>query len=265
MKPKTNFQRAVSDLIEGMASIHIWPALGWQDVLQRYRRSLLGPFWLTISTGILIAAMGPLYGRLLSQDLSAYLPFLTVSMVLWGAINQGVQEASLAFISAEGFIKQVKLPYSVYVLRVVWKNLIVMLHNLVVVVIVLALFNTPLGFGMLLFPAAVFVFLLNAVWVGILLGMLCARFRDMPLIITNVMQVAFFVTPIMWQRNMLGRHAWAADFNPLFHVLETMRAPLLGVPASVASWTFVGAMTVLGYTVTLMFYTRYRARISYWL
>lgn len=264
MKTKTNLQLAIADLINGVLSIHIWPALGWQEVLQRYRRSLLGPFWLTISTGIMVVAMGPLYGKLLGQDMAAYFPYLAVSMVLWSAMVQVVNESSLAYIGAEGFIKQVRLPYSIYVLRLIWKNLIVLMHNLVVVVIVLIVFQPPVGAGLVLFPIAVLVFFLNALWVGILLGMLCARFRDMPLIVTNLMQVAFFLTPIMWTPDMLGRHAWTVNFNPLFHVLEIMRAPLLGKDPSGTSWMFVIAMSLLGYAITLACYSRFRARIAYW-
>ncbi len=264
VKPKTNFRLAVQDIVVGALSIHIWPALGWQEVLQRYRRSFLGPFWLTLSTGIMIGAMGPLYGRLLGQDIASYFPYLAVSLVLWFTITQVIQEACMAFIGAEGYIKQVKLPYSVYVLRVVWKNLIVLAHNFVIVVLVLVFFTPPFGIGILLFPLAVVVFMLNAVWMGILLGMLCARFRDMPLIVTSLLQIAFFLTPIMWHREMLGRYQWTTNFNPIFHFLETMRAPLLGTPASGISWAFVLATTVAGFAVTLACYTRFRARIAYW-
>lgn len=250
--------------MDGLTSIHIWPALGWQEVLQRYRRSFLGPFWLTISTGIMVGLMGPLYGRLFGQDIATYFPYVAVSMVLWQTITQIVQDSGVVFIAAEGYIKQVKLPYSVYVLKIVWKNLIVLMHNLTIVLLVLLFFNPPLGVGLLLFPAAVLVFLLNALWFGILLGMLCARFRDMPLMVTNLMQLAFFLTPIMWHPQMLGRHQWVVNFNPLFHVLETMRAPLVGAPANLISWAFVLCMLFAGSLVMLACYTRFRSRIAYW-
>jgi lipopolysaccharide transport system permease protein len=62
---------AARDLHTGLTSIHVWPLLAWYEIRQRYRRSALGPFWLTISTGILVAGMGPLYGRLFGQEVSS--------------------------------------------------------------------------------------------------------------------------------------------------------------------------------------------------
>lgn len=264
MPRKTNRQLALADLVEGVASIHIWPALGWQEVVKRYRRSVLGPLWLTISTGIMVSIMGPLYGKLFKLDIASYFPYLAVSMVLWQTISQVVLDCSNVFIGAEGYIKQVKLPYSIYVLQVIWKNLIILMHNLAVVLLVILYFRPHVGFAILLFPVGLLFFAANAVWVGTVLGMVCARFRDMPLIVNNLMQVAFFLTPIMWQPPMLGRYQWVVNLNPLYHILETMRAPLIGAHISAMPWIFVLCMTAFGYALAIAFYSRFRARIAYW-
>jgi ABC-type polysaccharide/polyol phosphate export permease len=255
---------AIDDLVGGVMQAHIWLALAWQDIVQRYRRSFLGPLWITISTGVMVGVMGPLYGRLFAQDMSVYFPYLAVSIVLWQTIAQVIGESSNAFIAAEGYMKQVKLPYSLYVFRLVWRNLIMLMHNLTVVLAVVVFFKPPLGLGFLLFPVGLLLFVVNSIWIGILLGMACARFRDMPLIVTNIMQIAFFITPIIWPAKMLGDHEWWLNLNPLFHLLEIMRAPLVGGHASLFSWVFVCVMAVTGYAVTLAAYSRYRARIAYW-
>ena len=262
---KTNFQLAIADLVEGIASVHIWSALGWQEVMQRYRRSVLGPFWLTISTGLMVGIMGPLYGKLFGQDITTYFAHLAVSLVLWQTISQIVLDSSIAFIVSDVYIKQVRLPLSIHILRTLWKNLVILFHNFAVVVLVIIFFRPPLGAALLLFPLALALFAANALWVGVLLGMMCARFRDIPLVVTNVMQVAFFLTPILWKPEMLGRHAWSVNFNPFYHFLEIMRAPLLGTPTSALSWFVVTGVTVAGYALTVAFYTRFRARIAYWI
>src|SRR5262245_33855549 len=110
--------------------------LGWQDIKQRYRRSVIGPFWITISYGAMVAGMGPLYGRLLQQDVSAYLPYLAVSFVVWFLISGIINDACNAFIGAEGYIKEVRLPLTVHVLRIVWRNVIIFVHNCLIVIIV---------------------------------------------------------------------------------------------------------------------------------
>jgi len=255
---------ALNDLKEGICSIYVWPMLGWLEIKQRYRRSVLGPFWLTISTGVMIGGMGPLYGRLLDQDTSAYFPYLAVSFVVWMLLANLITDACTAFISAEGFIKQIKLPFTVYILRVVWKNLIIFGHNLLIVIVVLVFFRPSLGWYLLLVPLSVMLISINGIWIGILLGLLCARFRDIPLIIGSLVQIAFFLTPVMWKATMLGQHQWAANFNPLFHFLEIVRAPLMNSDPALVSWLVAIGITVVGFTVALAMFSRFRARIAYW-
>jgi ABC-type polysaccharide/polyol phosphate export permease len=260
----SNLSLALQDLKSGVCSIYIWPMLGWQEIRQRYRRSLLGPFWLTISTGMLIGAMGPLYGRLLGQDVSTYFPYLAISFVAWMLISSMLNELCLAFIGAEGFIKQIKLPLTIHVLRVVWRNLIVFAHNLVIVALVLLFFPPPITANLLLFPVALFLIAVNAIWAGILIGLMCARFRDIPQIVTSLMQVALFLTPVMWKADMLGRNIFAAEINPFFHFLEIIRQPLLGGAIPAVSWIVVASITVCGYSVAIVVFAKFRARIAYW-
>lgn len=261
---RRDFSRALADLWSGLCAIHVWPVLGWLEIKQRYRRSVIGPFWLTISYGAMIAGMGPLYGSLLQQDISSYFPYLAVGFVGWFLISNLIADGCNSFIAAEGFIKQVKLPLTVHVLRIVWKNIIIFAHNVVIVVLVLAYYRPQLTWHALLSPLGVLMVALNGIWFGILFGLLCARFRDIPQVVGSVVQVAFFLTPVMWPSKMLGEYQWAADFNPLFHFLEIIRAPLLGQGAAPRSWAVVLGVTAFGYAVSLFMFSRFRARIAYW-
>lgn len=239
--------------------------LGWQEVRQRYRRSVLGPFWLTLSTAVMIGGMGPLYSKLFNQELVNYFPFLAVGFVVWQLISQMTSDACLAFITAEGFIKQVKLPFTVYILRTVWKNFIIFFHNFVIVLMVLAYYRDTVDWHLALFPVALLMLAINSFWMSMILAMICARFRDVPLIAINLVQVAFFLTPIMWQPNMLGKHAWAVNLNPVYHFIEIVRAPLLGEPFNSRSWLIVCVITVLGFITMIALFSRFRARIAYWI
>jgi ABC-type polysaccharide/polyol phosphate export permease len=254
----------LKDLKDGIGAIYVWPMLGWQEIKQRYRRSALGPFWLTLSTGTMVACMGPLYGRLLGQDMASYFPYLGVGLIVWFLIANLINESCSAFISAAGYIHQLKLPLTVHVMRVVYRNLIVFAHNLVIVALILLFYRSNVGWSVLLAPLAVLLVAINGVWVGILLGMLCARFRDVPQVVASLMQVAFFLTPIMWKSEMLGKYRWAADFNPLTHYLEIVRAPLVSGMANLSSWIVVLVITAAGYLVTIAAFSRFRARIAYW-
>jgi ABC-type polysaccharide/polyol phosphate export permease len=264
MNPASNVHRAVTDIARGLADTPMWLTLGWQDIKQRYRRSILGPLWLTISTGVMVAIMGPLYAKLFNQDIGAYFAYLTVGFVLWQLIAQVITDSCGAFIAAEGYIKQVRMPLSVHVLRVIWKNVIIFLHNLVVIAVVLAFLRVPLTPWILVFPLGVLAFALNGFLYGIVVGVLCARFRDIPIIMTSILQATFFLTPVIWQPAMLGRHAWVVNLNPFYHVMEIIRAPLLGGPPSTLSCLVVLGTTVVGVLCTVALLSRYRARVPYW-
>lgn len=260
----SGFELAYRDLRDGLASLHLWPMLGWMEIRQRYRRSVLGPFWLTISTGVMVAGIGLLYGKLFRQDISLYFQYLAISLILWQFVAGLVTEACTVFIASESYIKQIKLPLTVHVLRVVWKNLIIFLHNLVIVALVLAYFKPTLGWSTLLAPIGWMILAINGIWMALLLGMLSARFRDIPQIVGSVVQAAFFLTPVMWQKEMLGEHQWTVYLNPFYHLLEIGRGPLLGYAPDGRVWFATALITVVGFAVTLALFSRFRARIAYW-
>jgi ABC-type polysaccharide/polyol phosphate export permease len=261
---RSKLNLALHDLRDGLVSVRIWAMLAWQELKNRYRRSTLGPLWLTISTGIMLSAMGPIYGRLLRQDIGDYFAYLAVSFVSWLLLANLIVESCNAFIAAEGYIKDTKLPLTIHAVRCVCSNLLVFGHNLLIVMLVLLWYRPGRPIFYLVAPIGIALVAANGLWLGILLGLLCARFRDIPQLIASFVQVGFFLTPVMWKVEMLGKSRWIAEVNPLFHLLEVIRAPLLGRPPEALSWVAVLAMTALGCLVTLSLFTRFRARVAYW-
>ncbi|MGH8185195.1 MAG: ABC transporter permease [Steroidobacteraceae bacterium] len=168
------------------------------------------------------------------------------------------------FIAAESFIKQIRLPFTVYIAGLVWKHLVIFAHNFVIVAVVLAFYRPNWGWQVLLTPLGVLMIALNGIWVGLFLGLLCARFRDIPQVIGSLVQVAFFLTPVMWKPSMLGKYEWTVAWNPLFPFLEVVRAPLLGATVTAATWITVLLITIAGFALMLAFFARFRQRIAYW-
>lgn len=258
------FAQALRDIREGLFGTPVWFHLAWQEVRQRYRRSMLGPFWITISTGAMVGGMGPLYGHLLHQDLGAYFRHLAVGFVIWTFISGYINEVCTAFISSESFIKQVKLPYSMFVMKVLAKNLLIFLHNALIIVVILLCFPPD---RLTVLPVALLGFLLvllNLLWMGGILAMTCARFRDIPQIVVSCMQVLFFLTPVMWRADMLGDKRAVADWNLFYHLIEIVREPLLGGLPDTSSWLIAACSVLVGSCLALTLFSRYRARISYW-
>jgi len=261
-----NYRKARRDFLSGLSKSSLWWALSYQDIKQRYRRSIIGPFWITISTGIFVAAMGPLYGALLGQDTSSYVQYLAVSFILWIFISSTINESCTAFIGAEGMIKQIALPASIHIFRLLSKNMLMLAHNAVVIAVVLLIYP-PLSFTTFwLLPLGLLLLFINLFWTSLLLALISTRFRDFPQIVASVMQILFFLSPILWTPEMLGpRNHFIADYNPIYHFIEIVRSPLLGAPANLLNWLVSTLLMLTGCTLTFIIFSRFRSRIAYWL
>ena len=160
------FGAAWKDLRQGFQQRELWLVLGWQDIKQRYRRSTLGPLWITVATGVMAIALGLLYSMLFQQDLATFLPHVAVGLIIWGFISGCIKEGAEVFIDNEGLIKQLPSALSVHVYRLVWKQFLFLLHNLVIWLALLVIFRPALGWEVLLVIPAMLLILLN----GIILG-----------------------------------------------------------------------------------------------
>jgi len=257
-------RRALLDIWDGWTKRNLWTTIGLHDVRQRYRRSVIGPFWITLSTGIMIGALGFLYSHIFKIDMKEYLPFLAAGFFVWGLISSLVIEGCQAFNSSENLIKQLSAPLSIYVYRVLWSNLLTAAHNVWIFVLVAFFFSVQINWSIVLVAPALALILLNGLWVGLLLGLLSARFRDIPLIVSNIIQVMFFMTPVIWRADMLPERVLLLYANPFYHFVEILRAPMLGNAPSAENWLSTLSITVVGWVIALAFYTAYRWRIAYW-
>jgi ABC-2 type transport system permease protein len=283
--------RAIDDIREGIKQRELWGHLGWQDIKQRYRRSVIGPLWITLSMAITAAGLGLLYSQLFGARIQTFLPYITVGFIVWNFMSSCLIEGTQTFIRNEGLIKHLPAPITVYALRTVWRLTLQFGHNFVVYFVVLAIFWSDLtvpyqiqengsieqpGLSWtIVYAIPAFVLLaINGGWVAILFGVISTRFRDIPPVIESLTQLIFFMTPIVWTTDVLNKigpgsqnNHWrmlVAELNPLYHYVEILRAPLIGNTQSWHHWVVVGAFTVVGWAVAIVVMRNYRARISYW-
>jgi ABC-2 type transport system permease protein/lipopolysaccharide transport system permease protein len=264
LTPASGTALAWHDLTEGFSRLWMWPALAWQDIKLRYRGSVLGPFWMTISTVAMIAGMAIIYSQLFGMDIRQYIPYLAMGLVVWQFLSGVITEGCQTFLSEATLIHEVRVPFSVHAYRSVLRNLIVLAHNMVIVPIGIATFLLPVGWHLLMVIPAIFVLALNGIWISLLFGMLSARFRDVPPIIASIMQALFFLTPVIWPVAALKEWQIIATMNPFFAALDVLRAPLIGTATADSSWPVLIAVTVIGCLVTFAVFARFRTRIPYW-
>ena len=234
---------------------------------RRYRRTVIGPLWGTVSLALTVTALGAIGVGLWNQKAITYIPFLAAGLIVWILIQNIVNESCGLFISSQTLFRQMRLDYSILAYALVWRNLIAFLHNLVVYLLLAAIF-VPQTFGwplLLVLPGLVLLGI-NAVWISLFLGMACLRFRDLQQLVANVVQLAIFVTPIFWPPDVLktSQRVVFVTLNPLFHMIEVVRVPLMNRVPSRESYLAVLVISGVGWAMTYLLFRRFRKRIAYW-
>jgi lipopolysaccharide transport system permease protein len=254
------------DLREGLIANELWLAMGWQDIRQRYRRTILGPWWLAISTGLLVLTLGFLWSEIFQVEVRSFLPFFAIGYVLWTFLSGAVNEACFGFTQFDGIIKQRRIPLSALLYRIGVRHTIAFAHNAVVVALILVWSNaSPPSRLVLLAIPGLALFTMFTFLVLIPVAVVCTRFRDFPQIVGNVLQIVFFATPIMWRPDVLRNYRWIADYNPLAHLLDIVRQPLLGVAPEWGSWIWSCCLIIGSLLAACYLLGRYRHRVAYWL
>lgn len=258
---------ASQDFIAGLRRWDVFARLGWFEVKRRYRRTIIGPLWGTLNLSVFILALGTVGGGLLNKHFSDYLPFLATGMILWVFMSTIIAESCTLFLANQNLFRQMQFSYSSLAYALVWRNFIVFLHNLAAYFVFFCLtvphLITP---WTLLAVPGIAIVLFNGVWTALLLGMICLRFRDLQQLVTTFLQIGMFITPVFWPPDSLGgiRHLIFVELNPLYSLMEIVRAPLMGAVPSQQVYLTVALITVVGWTVTLVFFGYFRKRIAYW-
>jgi ABC-type polysaccharide/polyol phosphate export permease len=260
-------ETAADDLLRGFGKRELWGRLGWLDVKRRYRRTTIGPFWNSITLAIYVITVGTVGAAIWHQNIYDYLPFLVSGMIVWTLVSSIITDSCGLFIAGQSLFRNIRLDYSVLAYAMVWRNFLVLLHNFAVYfLVVLVLKPSLLSFTALLAVPGLALVLMNGVWVSLLLGMLCLRFRDVPQLVSSIMQIAMLITPLFWPADTLAgiKRFVFVDLNPLYHVVDVVRAPLLGRVPEAISYGAMIAMTIGGWWLTYAMFKRFRKRIAYW-
>lgn len=240
--------------------------LGWQDLRQAYRRSALGQFWITAGMAVQIGAMGLVFGIIFRTPLEVYLPFLASSIIIWGFMSSTIVDGCMSFINSEGMIKQLNLPMFIHVFRSVWKQMLMFAHNIVILPIVFVIVSFGVNLNLVLFIPAVALLVVNLSWLAFLSAIVSARYRDIPQVISSIMTILYFVSPVMWQPNLIpaGAAHLLLGLNPMYHLLQIVRNPILGLPPTLENWILCCAFAVIGWTIVLILLRKTKKQIAYW-
>ncbi|MDF1757006.1 MAG: ABC transporter permease [Legionellaceae bacterium] len=265
---RDGFFKGINIYVQGFLLWHIWFHMATSEIRRRYRRTLLGPFWVTLSVSIFIGVMGVVFPILWHTDTKTYLPFFASGFIVWSFVAACITESSGTFLDVAGILKQVSLPYTVYSNTVVLRNLLIMFHHFVVYLLIIVIFKVSINVNMLLIIPAMLTLCFTASWVAILVGFLVARFRDVKQVIASLLQISLFVTPIFWmpsQMDLSWKTRLLVDINPLFHFVSIVRQPLLGQSPSCLNWAVAIGVSIVGWFVTMKVLSKYYRHLVFWL
>lgn len=259
-------------LKDGLNELHLsirsheqWAYMALQDIKLRYRRSMIGPWWVTISTGFMVMMLGFLWSHIFGSDLQNYLPFFAVGFVLWGWMSGQILDSAGGFFQFEGIIKQVKLPLPIFTLRLNVRQCIILLHNSIIIALVLLIIGQGFTLTSLIAIPNLILIQLNLTLLSIIITIFCTRYQDMTQVINVGIQIVFFITPILWQVEALKSRTYLAEWNPVYHWIEIIRGPLLGHLPTINDYLWSGGSLITLSFIATYYLGRYRSRIAFWL
>ena len=251
-------------LVESIKMYRLWFWLASKDIKAKYRGSVIGPFWLVLNLGILVAFLSVIYSMVFGLTIKSYVPYITLGFTCWYLLSASLVESSKCLIDNASIVRNFGFPVTVFVFRTITKNLFLLFHNLLVYLIVVLIFQVKITFYTLYFIPGLILNIWILVSLGILLSIPSARFRDIPHIIENFIQMSMFITPVLFYRDMLKNRAFIVDANPFYHMIEVMRAPLLGVPPERTSWEFLFVFAILISLAGYYVLKKQSSKVSYW-
>lgn len=253
------------DILPSIKSWHLWSVLGWLELRQRYKRSTIGPFWITISMGLLILALGYIYGELFGVKLEEYLPLLAIGLVFWVFMNGVITEGCQSFISSSPYIGQLPTNKFIFIMQTVWRNFVMLLHNFIIVIAVVIYYDTLTFSSIPVFLLGFIIVLLNLFWICLFCAITSLRFRDFPQIVASFMQIIFYITPILFSGTMLSKYKLLLVLNPFAWFIDIIRSPLVGQKADLFSYYNSLTLLFFGTLLTIFLYKISYKKIAYWI
>jgi ABC-type polysaccharide/polyol phosphate export permease len=253
------------DIVEGLRLWDLWLQQSWNEIRRRYRRTLLGPMWLTVSLVVFAVTLSVIWAGLFNQPVTQFLPFLLSGLVPWALISVCIAEGCMGFSAGESLMKARQFPYSTLIYAILARNTLIFGHNLIGYVPIALICGVAFGLKTLLLLPGYLLVILNCGWMATIVAVFCLRFRDFQPLVGSIIQVMMFVTPIFWAASQLqGRRAMIVDVNLLHHMVELLRQPLLGQAPALRSYLICAITAAAGWLLAYSLYARKRHRLAYW-
>ncbi|MGC1302311.1 MAG: ABC transporter permease [Caulobacteraceae bacterium] len=256
---------AVRDIVDGFRLTPLWSRLGWEQTIARFRRTILGPFWLTANLLAISFALAFVFGALSGVGYRATFASIIGGVLVWNLIGGVLGEASSVFIASAGLMHTMKLPLTFHVLLLMHRAFINFMAQLIAFWVVLALMRLgalPTWHILLSLPLV----LVNMTLMSLIVAIPSTRFRDINQTVLFLTQILFFLTPVFWVPASSAKPLQlVARYSPFAHLLELIRQPLLGHAPMLLSWEFGLGTLVIQLVVVIVMLAMFRKRVVFWI
>jgi len=214
-------------LVELQSFSFVLRQLVQQQLILRYRRTALGYLWTLINPLLMMSVTAVVFATLFKMELKTYAVFLFAGMIPWNCFSSTVIQSGAAYINNEGLIKKIYLPKSLFPLSVAIGVLIDSALSFFALFVIILVIGGKLSWALLFVPVAFVLLFFFTFGIALIIAITTVFFRDLQYIMTVAMQALFFLTPIMYKKDMLGgKIAWLVNMNPVAPFIELFRAPL---------------------------------------
>ncbi len=240
-------------------------SLSWDNIKVRYARSVIGPFWLVLTTAISALGLGYVWSILFNQDKETFIPALCIGLIIWQFLSSCILEAPNCFIENTPIIRNTPNTVLIFPLVTIIRNIIILGHNLIIIFIVFLIYPPIFNHKTLLIIPGVILVIGNLVWIVGILGFLGARYRDLSPAISSMITILFFLSPVIYKPDQLGFKSYIMWLNPFTYLISLIRDPLTGQASPAFAYIVTTASLLIGYSVMTIMIEKYRYRLLYWL
>lgn len=235
------------------------------DYLLRFRRTKLGPFWNILTIFITVLLMSLVWSIIFKIDIKEYIPRLMFGFTAFIFISNTIT-LSVDLISDKyaNELKTLNISIYFFIIRQLMVNIFDYLTYTPLFIILYLSTNIDLNYNLFFFIPSFILVILNCFWISSIFSLLGARFRDVIPLTKTIMGVGMILTPVIWDKALLGEYENFAYLNPLTFFVEAIKYPLLGIKPS--NIVYIGLILFLfsGYTILHFLYKKYKINLKFW-
>lgn len=262
-----NIDILLKELSLTFKALHVPIILANQDIAARYKRSKIGAFWITINIAVFISVLSFVFGNLLNNRIEVFVPMLATALITWNFMSNILMESSRVFIDSKSMILETNVPILSHIVRVFWRNLIILMHNILILPFIYIIFQIEINFNVLQVIPAMLILILYLIGPAIILSIICLRFRDFANIFENILQIGFYLTPIIWMLDSINSITVKKImyFNPFFYPITLMQNSFLSKSYDEFIYMNTSVISIFLLALGLYIFSYNRKRLTLWL